>query len=161
MRGVRVNAEPALVALGRIADPIERAREAAELVESGRVVQQRAAEVRRRAIYEATLRPGQNHATVAASLGVDPSAVSQAVAELRSQDRAVLVAGLRVLAHDGVCWGVPARALRAVQRSRDLQRQAQMLLAGYAESDTDELLPGDARALADAVERARWVVTRA
>ncbi|MCK2028073.1 hypothetical protein KZC56_17385 [Microbacterium sp. SSW1-47] len=67
-------------------DPIKRARECVAVGEELRTVQSRLANVRRQAIYEATLRPGATGRSVADELGVSAKTVSLASSEFRRQD---------------------------------------------------------------------------
>ena len=69
-----------------IPDPIARAQECVRAGESLRAVQARLATVRRRAIYEATLKPGATGRSVAEALGVSAKTVSLASSEFRRHD---------------------------------------------------------------------------
>lgn len=69
-----------------IPDPIKRARECVAVGEELRTVQGRLAQVRRQAVYEATLRPGATGRSVAEELGVSAKTVSLASSEFRRRD---------------------------------------------------------------------------
>lgn len=73
-----------------IPDPIARARECVRVGDELRGVQGQLADVRRRAIYEATLQPGATGRSVSEELGVSAKTVSLASAEYRREDLALL-----------------------------------------------------------------------
>lgn len=76
--------------IAALPDPIDRARECVRIGDGVRDLHGRLAQVRRRAIYEATLRPGATGRSVADELGVSPKTVSIASAEFRRDDLALL-----------------------------------------------------------------------
>lgn len=73
-----------------IPDPIVRARECVNVGDEVRGVHSRLADVRRKAIYEATLRPGATGRSVSEELGVSAKTVSLASSEFRREDLALL-----------------------------------------------------------------------
>lgn len=79
-----------VASVSAIPDPIERALECVRLGDDIRDLHAQLAEVRRRSIYEATLRPGATGRSVAAALGVSAKTVSQASVEFRRQDLKLL-----------------------------------------------------------------------
>ena len=82
--GIRV--ERTLAYLASIPDPIQRVKECEEASEQARRIQAKIAVIRRKAVYEATLRPGASGESVAAELAVTPKAVSAAISEFRKAD---------------------------------------------------------------------------
>lgn len=79
-----------VASVAAIPDPIERAMECVHIGDGIRNLHAQLAEVRRRAIYEATLKPGATGRSVATELGVSGKTVSQASAEFRRQDLEML-----------------------------------------------------------------------
>jgi len=147
-------AERALATLRAIADPIARARAAEGWADRARSLQSQIADIRRRAVYEATLRPGSTGESVAAELGVSPKSVSVSIATLRAEDRAMFGAALQVLMRPGVC-AVSGDQLARGLRARDVLVQAQALLdamgPGYDAAGLDS---ADMSLLAEAAARA-------
>ena len=154
-------AEQALVALRVIADPIARARAADGWADRARSLQGQIADIRRRAVYEATLRPGSTGESVAAELGVSPKSVSVSIATFRAEDRELFGAALRVLKRPGVC-AISGDQLARGLRARDVLAQAQLLLdavtVGY---DVAALDAADATLVAEAIARAGDVLRSA
>lgn len=146
--------ERALAMLRAIADPIARARAAEGWADRARSLQSQIADIRRRAVYEATLRPGSTGESVAAELGVSPKSVSVSIATFRAEDRAVFGAALQVLMRPGVC-AVSGDELARGLRARDVLVQAQALLdamdPGYHAAGLDS---ADMSLLAEAAARA-------
>lgn len=89
-RDADVLLERLVASVAAIPDPIERASECVRIGDGVRNLHAQLADVRRRAIYEATLKPGATGRSVAAELGVSPKTVSQASAEFRRQDLEML-----------------------------------------------------------------------
>ncbi|MCJ1702053.1 hypothetical protein MT356_20270 [Rathayibacter festucae] len=79
-----------VASVSAIPDPIERASECVRVGEEVRGLHSQLAAVRRKAIYEATLKPGATGRSVAAELGVSAKTVSQASAEYRRTDLEML-----------------------------------------------------------------------
>ncbi|MEN3305422.1 MAG: hypothetical protein V7603_1624, partial [Micromonosporaceae bacterium] len=129
--------------LARIADPIARARACDRLADQARDLQHEISQVRRRAVYEATLRPGHTGQSVAAELGVSTKAVSAAVGELRAEDRELLGAALRILMRDGTSR-VPRRQLGSGSGARDVLTQARLVVAALDRHDARRSGPADA-----------------
>lgn len=75
-----------VASVSAIPDPLERATECVRVGDEVRGLHSQLADVRRRAIYEATLKPGATGRSVAAELGVSAKTVSQASAEYRRAD---------------------------------------------------------------------------
>lgn len=75
-----------VASVSAIPDPLLRASECVRVGDEVRGLHSQLADVRRRAIYEATLKPGATGRSVAAELGVSPKTVSQASAEFRRTD---------------------------------------------------------------------------
>jgi hypothetical protein len=73
-----------------VPDPVARANECLRLGDEVRGLHARLAEVRRRAIYEATVRPGATGRSVSAELGVSGKTVSLATSEYRRRDLELL-----------------------------------------------------------------------
>lgn len=73
-----------------IPDPILRARKCVSTGDDLRGAQSRLADVRRRAVYEATLQPGATGKSVSEALGVSAKTVSLASSEFRREDLALL-----------------------------------------------------------------------
>lgn len=86
--GLRV--ERTLAYLRSIPNPVERARMCDEVAEQARAIQGSVGQIRRRAVYEATLRVGSTGASVAAELGISGKAVSLATKAHRTEDLKLL-----------------------------------------------------------------------
>lgn len=111
--------ERTLAYLRSIPDPLERARACESAAEQARAIQARIAEVRRQAVYEATLRPGASGSSVARELGVSAKAVSAATSEYRSRDLEQLRSCVdHFLA--GAAPGADKARLRSARESRDV-----------------------------------------
>lgn len=144
-----------------IPDPVERVRQCVVIGDQVRALHGRLGEIRRRAVYEATLKPGATGRSVATALGVSTKAVSQASSEYRQTDLALLDKTVDVL-----CSALPPSdpdvdqllALRASTRSVSLIAQA--LLRTYhawLHLVVDDNVPEEVRALDEAYERAEYL----
>jgi hypothetical protein len=79
-----------VASIAAIPDPIGRARECVRIGDGVRLLHARLADVRRKAIYEATLRPGATGRSVSDELGVSAKTISLASSEFRREDLALL-----------------------------------------------------------------------
>ena len=79
-----------LRSVAALPDPIERARQCVLIGDELRGIQSGLADIRRQAIYEATLRPGATGKSVAEQLGVSAKTVSLASSEFRREDLALM-----------------------------------------------------------------------
>jgi hypothetical protein len=79
-----------VASVAAIPDPLDRAAECVRLGDEVRGLHARLASIRRRAIYEATLRPGATGRSVASELRVSAKTVSQATSDHRRRDLALL-----------------------------------------------------------------------
>lgn len=140
----------ALQALPGITDPVARAFACDDLL-ARKIPELQAAiaEVRRAAVYDATLRPGANADTVAAELGVSNKAISKAVSEQRHADRELMREALA-----SVLAAPPGGtlALQQAYMSRSVPDMARRLLDFLGRPDVE--LPGPGPK-ADAVARGR------
>ncbi|MFD4323186.1 hypothetical protein ACFWQC_01030 [Nocardioides sp. NPDC058538] len=151
-----------LASVEAIPDPVERVRQCVVIGDQVRALQGRLGEIRRRAVYEATLKPGATGRSVAAALGVSTKAVSQASSEYRQTDLALLDRTVDVLS-SALSPNDPdinqLLALRASTRSVSLIAQA--LLRTYrAWLDLvakDDDVPDEVRTLDEAYERAEYL----
>jgi hypothetical protein len=153
-QGLRV--ERALAHLQAISDPIARVRAADDLADQARGVQSDISQIRRRAIYEATLRPGHTGESVAAQLQVSAKAVSSAVSEFRAKDRRLFQAALEILTRDGVTE-TPVDQLTPGLRARDVLVQARLVLLAYAQYHPDKTDVDDFELLESAAKRAQEI----
>jgi hypothetical protein len=150
-----------LAALEAIPDPVERARECLTIGDQVRTIHGRLGEIRRRAVYEATLHPGATGRSVAAALGVSPKAVSQASSEYRQQDLLKFDAAVDALAAQFGDADPDICQLLATKRStRSVTLLARALLGVYSKwilagsAGPDEAAFGD---LYGTFERAQYV----
>lgn len=153
-QGLRV--ERALAHLEAIPDPIARVRAANDLADQARGVQSDISQIRRRAIYEATLRPGHTGESVAAQLQVSPKAVSAAVSEFRAKDRRLFQSTLELLMREGVTTTSPDQLAPGL-RARDVLVQARLLLLGYAAYHPGEVDENEFELIETAVKRAQEI----
>lgn len=89
-RDADVLLERLVESIAAIPDPIDRAQECVRVGDGVRGLASRLADVRRRAIYEATLKPGATGRSVSDELGVSAKTVSLASSEFRRDDLALL-----------------------------------------------------------------------
>lgn len=153
-QGLRV--ERALAHLEAIADPIVRVSAADDLAEQARDVQKEIGQIRRRAIYEATLRPGHTGESVAAQLHVTPKAVSTAVSEFRARDRQLFREALETMMKKEVT-STPADQLAPGLHARDVLVQARLVLIGYNDCDPGKMSPDEFSLIEEAEKRARQI----
>ena len=96
-----------------------------------RALHGRLGEIRRRAVYEATLKPGATGRSVAASLGVSAKAVSQASSEFRQSDLALLDGAVDSVATFLGTEDADVSQLVALSSTRSVASIAQALLRTY------------------------------
>ncbi len=153
-QGLRV--ERALAHLESIPDPIARVKAADDLADQARGVQSDISQIRRRAIYEATLRPGHTGESVAAQLQVSPKAVSAAVSEFRAKDRCLFQAVLEILMRDGVSATQPDQLAPGLH-ARDVLVQARLVLVGYTAYHPDKIDDDEFELIESAAKRAHEI----
>ncbi|MET4224585.1 hypothetical protein [Oerskovia enterophila] len=121
-----------LAALEAIPDPVERAQECLRVGDQVRAIHGRLGEIRRRAVYEATLKPGATGRSVAQALGVSAKAVSQASSHFRQSDLATLDKAAGLLSETLGSTSPEIGHLLAVKAStRSVTLIAQALLSTY------------------------------
>jgi hypothetical protein len=152
--GLRV--ERALAYLRGISDPVARVRAADVLAEHARGVQGSIGQIRRRAIYEATMRPGHTGESVAAELQISAKAVSAAISEFRAEDRKLFRSALEVLMRPDVSRA-PREQLAPGLTARDVLVQARLVLLAEEDYDIGNVSDEEFDLLEIARERARAI----
>ncbi|MCK9873924.1 hypothetical protein MRI28_30620 [Nocardiopsis dassonvillei] len=150
--------ERALANLESIPNPLERVRAADELADQAREVQSEISMIRKRAIYEATLRPGANGGSVAAELGVSAKAVSSAISTFRAKDQRLFRAALEVLI-EKEATRTSRQALASALRTRDVLLQARVVVSADHEMEIKRLGDEDYEIIQAAVDRARRILS--
>jgi transposase-like protein len=152
--------ERTLAYLRSIPDPLERIHACESAAEQARAIQGRIAEVRRQAVYEATLRPGASGASVARELRVSAKAVSAATSEYRSRDLAQLHSCIdRLLA--GAASGADEVRLRSARESRDVVLVARTTLEADRHRRHSDISEDAWEEIQAAVERAEQILRAA
>jgi transposase-like protein len=150
--GIRV--ERTLAYLESIPDPYDRIKECGVASDQARAIQGKIAAVRRRAVYEATLRPGASGESVAAELGVSPKAVSAAISEFRKADLELFRSALSLYGRSATTV-LPQAEIDAARSSRDVLFAAKTVLKAHVGrvlgAENDDAFS----TLEDSAERAR------
>lgn len=153
-----VHIELILSYLRSVPDPVRRVHECIAAVERLRGLQKYIGAIRRRAVYEATLRPGANGESVAAELGVTPKAVSQATVTYRRQELAYLKSVLREYCN----YPLDASVLREIGvalKGRDVVQLAQLIVRAHDGWHTWSDLPAETwHFLDEGEQRARKIL---
>lgn len=152
--GIRV--ERTLAYLESIPDPLQRIRECEVASDQARTIQGKIAAVRRRGVYEATLRPGSSGESVAAELGVSAKAVSAAISEFRKHDLDLFRRALALSTHSGVS-ALPPAELSAASSTRDVLFAAKTVLKAQAARTIKGETDDDFAFLEEVAERARSI----
>lgn len=154
--GVEITLGNALDQLPDITDPVQRAWACEDLLKR-RIPEFQAAvaSIRRKAIYEATLRPGSTPETVAAEFGVTDKAISKAVSEQRAADRELLRAGLEAARH---ATALSPREVDAATTTRDVPLMARRLLWALAQTNFDALTSEELDTVRQASARAEDIL---
>ena len=127
--GLRV--ERTLAYLDSIPDPRQRIRECEIASEQARSIQSKIATIRRKAVYELTLRPGSSGESVAVELGVSPKAVSAAISEARKTDLQLFRAALEL--YQSMAWtDLSGQEIAAAHSTRDVLFAARTVLRAGA-----------------------------
>lgn len=124
--------ERALEHLRSIPDPLVRIRTCDATADDARAVQGRIAEVRRQAIYEATLQPGETGESIAAALGLSAKAVSSAIAEFRKHDLELFRRALSMYESELSDTTVSERELSMARGTRDVLHAAKVVLRAHS-----------------------------
>jgi transposase-like protein len=137
--GLRV--ERTLAYLDSIPDARERIRECEIASEQARSIQSKIATIRRKAVYELTLRPGSSGESVAVELGVSPKAVSAAISEARKADLTLFREALGL--YQSIAWtDLASPEIAAARSTRDVLFAARTILRAEVsrnlESESDE-----------------------
>lgn len=152
-----LHAELTLSHLRSVPDPVQRAHECTAVAEQARKIQGQIAEVRRHAVYEATLQPGASGESVAAELGVTPKAVSQATAKYRKQELDFLKSALVEYRRQELPAAV-GREVDAALRARDVVQVARAVVHADDGRHTWDISIEDWGFLDDAERRARDIM---
>ncbi|EPR76342.1 hypothetical protein ADILRU_1287 [Leifsonia rubra CMS 76R] len=154
--GIRV--ERTLAHLESIPDPYQRISECETASDQARAIQGKIAAVRRKAVYDATLRPGSSGESVAAELGISPKAVSTAISKYRKTDLELFRAALALYSHDAI-GDLGSAEIRAASTTRDVLFAARTVLRAHAERDLSMEDNSLFEFLESAAERARSLAT--
>lgn len=154
-RGLRV--ERTLAHLRSIPDPFLRARACDEAADQARSIQAKIAEIRRHAVYEATLKPGATGASVAAQMGVSTKAVSLASKRFRADDLNALHAVIDMYLA-GASTDFNDLSLRLARSSKDPILVAKAVLEADRARDHTNLGPDEWAVIDAHVERAQTLV---
>lgn len=155
-RGLRV--ERTLAHLESIPDPLERIRECEYATTQARTISRQIAAVRRKAVYELTLRPGASGETVAAELGVSAKAVSAAISEFRRDDLVQLRHALS-LYPEHAATKLPEPEQAAALVTRDVLAAARAVLRANESRDLSRESDETFEVLTNAAQRARALAT--
>jgi hypothetical protein len=154
-----------LAALEAIPDPVERAHECLRVGDQIRAAHGRLGQIRRQAVYEATLKPGATGRSVADALGVSPKAVSLASSQYRQADLTVLAAAADLLVSKMGFEKPELAHLQAVRAgSHSVTMLAQALLMAYdvwIKFSLDDLDDDSSWQLYEAFERAEYLASLA
>lgn len=111
-----------------IVNPLERIASCDAAAEDARGLQAEIAEVRRQAIYEATLVPGETGESIAARLRVSPKSVSSAITNFRRRDLDLFRRALAVYLDGSLSTSVSRPELEVAQGTRDVLHAAKTVL---------------------------------
>lgn len=115
-----------------IVSPLERIAACDSAANDARGLQADIAAVRRQAIYEATLVPGETGESVAARLGVSPKSVSSAITDFRRQDLELFRRSLQIYLDGLATTSVSRPELEVGQGTRDVLHAAKTVLRAHS-----------------------------
>lgn len=150
--GIRI--ERTLAYLASIPDPYARIKECEVASDQARAIQGKIAAVRRKAVYEATLKPGASGESVAAELGVSAKAVSAAISEFRKADLELFRLVLSMYG-ESAKTKLSQAEIDAARSSRDVLFAAKTVLKAHVGRDLQSEDDGVFETLEDAAARAR------
>lgn len=111
-----------------IVNPLERIASCDNAAADARELQGEIAAVRRQAIYEATLVPGETGESIAARLQVSPKSVSSAITDFRRRDLDLFRRALSVYLEGSVTTTVSSPELEVAHGTRDVLHAAKTVL---------------------------------
>jgi len=144
-----------------IVSPLERIAACDSAANDARGLQADIAAVRRQAIYEATLVPGETGESVAARLGVSAKSVSAAITDFRRQDLDLFRRSLQVFLDGAATTEVTRPELEVAQGTRDVLHAAKTVLRAHNSRSLSDEAEEAWDLLEEAASRARQLAVPA